>query len=76
MHHNYKISNTFNVTGRGTIFIIDLGDWVDDSPINVGDTISNNNQMYQITAIDAIRNTFNGKINPMIGLAVKPIVND
>lgn len=75
---NLVITDKFNITGRGTVFIVDFIKsgfftevWVKELPkVHVGDTILYEGITYTIKALDIHRNTFNGGLMTQIGVLV------
>jgi hypothetical protein len=75
---NLVVTDKFNITGRGTVLIVDFvlsglcqDLWEKDLPkIDVGDTILYEGVTYTIRAIDLSRNTFNGGLMTRVGLLV------
>ena len=75
---NLAVTDKFNITGRGVVFIVDFIKsglctevWEKDLPkIDVGDTILYEGITYTIRAIDSSRNTFNGRLMTRIGVLV------
>lgn len=76
---NLVITDKFNITGRGTVLIVDFISsglctevWEKELPkIDVGDTILYEGITYTIRAIDSSSNTFNGALMTRIGVLVK-----
>jgi len=81
MHHpNLTITNRHEITGRGTVFTVNITGmppkptiWIDEPPISKGDTFSVNETLYEVVNIELKRNNFDGKIHKEIGLMVKVI---
>ena len=80
IHINLSVLDKFNITGRGTIIVVNLRNtghtklkWVKELPTNIGDKIAfKNNEIYTITGIEVKRNLTTGKINSeSVGLLVK-----
>ena len=75
---NLVVTDKFNITGRGTGFIVDFIKsglcsqvWEKELPkIDVGDTILYEGVTYTIRGIDVSRNTFNGGLMTQIGVLV------
>jgi len=75
---NLVVTDKFNITGRGTVLIVDFiksGFFteicVKELPkIDVGDTILYEGVTYTIKALDVHRNTFNGGLMTQIGVLV------
>jgi len=75
---NLVVTDKFNITGRGTVLIVDFIKsgffteiWVKELPkIDVGDTILYEGVTYTIKALDVHRNTFNGGLMTQIGVLV------
>lgn len=75
---NLVVTDKFNITGRGTVFIVDFirsgfftEVWVKELPkIDVGDTILYEGMTYTIKGLDIHRNTFNGGLMTQIGVLV------
>lgn len=77
---NLKISSELNISGRGKILTVDLlgnglvsDEWVDDIIIRVNDSVTYNNEIYNIRGIELSRNLLNGKVSRFIGLVVRSI---
>ena len=75
---NLVVTDKFNITGRGTVLIVDFvlsvlcqDLWEKELPkIDVGDTILYEGVTYTIRAIDLSRNTFNGGLMTRVGLLI------
>jgi hypothetical protein len=75
---NLVVTDKFNITGRGTVLIVDFIKsgffteiWVKELPkIDVGDTILYEGVTYTIKALDVHRNTFNNGLMTQIGVLV------
>lgn len=75
---NLVITDKFNITGRGTVLIVDFvlsglctEIWVKELPkVDVGDTILYEGVTYTIRVIDVSRNTFNGGLMTRVGLLI------
>jgi hypothetical protein len=76
---NLVVTDKFNITGRGTVLIVDFvlsglcqDLWEKDLPVRrVGDTILYEGMTYTIKGLDIHRNTFNGGLMTRVGLLVK-----
>lgn len=75
---NLVVTDKFNITGRGTVFIVDFIKsglcseiWEKELPkIDVGDTILYEGVTYTIKGLDIHRNTFNNGLMTQIGVLV------
>lgn len=70
MIHKIIKFETFNITGRGTVFALNMDDNNIDN-INKGDTlITPDEKTWEVSGIETMRTT---TINPNIGILVKEI---
>jgi hypothetical protein len=75
---NLVVTDKFNITGRGVVFIVDFIKsglctevWEKELPkVDVGDTILYEGITYTIKGLDIHRNTFNGGLMTQIGVLV------
>jgi len=82
MNNTFEIKNEriYNVTGRGTILIVDLYKnkltqtvWIDEIPIKIGDQIKTSNKLFDVKGIESQRNLVDSKHHSSIGIVVKEI---
>jgi hypothetical protein len=82
MNNTFEIKNEriYNVTGRGTILIVDLYKnkltqtvWIDEIPIKIRDQIKTSNKLFEVRGIESQRNLMNSNHHSSIGIVVKEI---
>lgn len=65
-----NIEGTYNIPGRGTIFVADRrNNTVDLLKLKSGESILVNNEIFKIVDIECFSNGY-GNINPVIGIVV------